>query len=178
MNDGDGNSGTARAPGSSRALVHWADAGIALVLIALCAWLYSVTGEFDEPSAMLGENIPPEFFPRLLLWFIGALALIMPFEHRLVPGAAEKLAQGRTKPIGNMAYYSIILLVLIVASMSLVGIALAMVFACLALPFMWGERRWKLLIPFAIFFPTFITFVFAKVLKVYFHPGLIGFSLM
>jgi putative tricarboxylic transport membrane protein len=165
------------APGISRALVHRIDAGIALVLIALCAWLYYETGLFDDPSSMLGETIGPEFFPRLMLWLIGGLALIMPFEHRVIPGAAEKLARGRDKPIGNMAYYSIILLVLIVASMSLLGVALSMVFACISLPLLWGERRWKLLVPFAIFFPTVITVLFAKILKVFFYPGLIGFTL-
>lgn len=163
--------------GLGRTLVHRVDAGLALVLIALCGWLYYVSGQFDEPSAMLGDTIPPEFFPRLILWFIGGLALIMPFEHRVIPGAAEKLAKGREKPVAGMAYYSIVLLVLIVASMSLIGVALSMVFACFALPLLWGERRWKLIIPFAIFFPTLITILFAKVLKVFFHPGLIGFTL-
>ena len=165
------------APGSRRALVHGVDAGVALTLIALCGWLYYETSLFDQPSALLGDTISPQFFPRLLLWFIGALALIMPFEHRVIPGAAEKLEKGREKPIGGMAYYSIVLLVVIVASMSLVGVALSMVFACFALPLLWGERRWNLLIPFAIFFPTLITILFAKVLKVFFHPGLIGFTL-
>ena len=167
------------ASGEARqGLVHGVDAGIALVLLALCGWLYYLTSSFDQPSALMGENIPPEFFPRLLLWFIGALALIMPFEHRVVPGAAEKLAKGRSTPTDKMAYYSIVLLLLIVASMSLIGVALSLVFACLALPLLWGERRWALLIPFAIFFPTAITVLFAKVLHVYFHPGLIGFTLM
>ena len=170
--------GSAPESGARRALVNVADAVIALVLIALCIWLYFVSAQFDEPSAMLGENIPPEFFPRLLLWFIGALALIMPFEYRVVPGAAEKLASGRDKPTAKMAYLSIIVLVLIVTSMSLIGVALSLVLACLALPLIWGERRWKLLIPFAIFFPTAISVLFAKVLKVFFHPGLIGFTLI
>lgn len=150
---------------------------IAAVLLAGSAALYYETTRFDEVPAILAGAIAPEFFPRLLLWLIGLLALLMPVEHRFVPGAAERLRKGREAPVHVMCIRTYVVLVLVVTAMPLVGMALSMVVASLALPLLWGERRWKYLVPFAIFFPTLLTVLFAKILEVYFDPGLIGFSL-
>jgi putative tricarboxylic transport membrane protein len=49
-----------------------------------------------------------------------------------------------------------------------------MLLVCAALPLLWGERRWKILIPYIILFPTLVSLLFTKVLRVYFEPGLIG----
>ena len=47
----------------------------------------------------------------------------------------------------------------------------SMVVVCLALPMLWGERRLKVLIPFAVVFPGLVAFLFASVLGVHFEPG-------
>ena len=59
------------------------------------------------------------------------------------------------------------------------GSYLALVGVCLLLPPLWGERRWRLIVPYALIFPTLIMLLFAKVLKVYFEPGVlrVGVSL-
>ncbi|MCB1744917.1 MAG: hypothetical protein KDK91_31415, partial [Gammaproteobacteria bacterium] len=61
-------------------LLHRVDLIITVCLIALCGWLYYLTTTFDEVPPLLGENVGPEFFPRLMLWFVGLLSLGMPFE--------------------------------------------------------------------------------------------------
>ena len=49
-----------------------------------------------------------------------------------------------------------------------------MILVCLLLPSLWGERRLKVLLPFAILFPTAVALLFTQVLRVYFEPGIIG----
>ena len=40
-----------------------------------------------------------------------------------------------------------------------------------------GERRWKLLVPYALIFSTTVVLLFSKLLGVYFEPGLLGIDL-
>ena len=51
----------------------------------------------------------------------------------------------------------------------------AMILLCLGLPVIWGERRWGLIVPFAILFPAAIYGLFAVVLGVHFDPGPLAF---
>jgi putative tricarboxylic transport membrane protein len=46
----------------------------------------------------------------------------------------------------------------------------------LALPLLWGERRWQLIVPFVVLFPAAVMLLFAKLLGVYFNPGVLGFA--
>jgi len=63
------------------------------------------------------------------------------------------------------------LLLLVVAAIELLGMALTAVLVSAALPLLWGERRYRILIPFAILFPVAVTLLFTQVLKIYFEPG-------
>ena len=47
----------------------------------------------------------------------------------------------------------------------------------LILPWLWGERRLKLILPFAVLFPITVTLVFNRILGVYFEPGIFGIAL-
>ena len=49
-----------------------------------------------------------------------------------------------------------------------------MVAAGLTVPILWGERRIKVLIPYAIILPLTVTFVFSYLLGVFFEPGIFG----
>ena len=54
---------------------------------------------------------------------------------------------------------------------------LTMIGVCAVLPLLWGERRLKLIIPFAILFPLAVAYLFNKVLLVFFEPGVLGIAL-
>jgi putative tricarboxylic transport membrane protein len=73
-----------------------------------------------------------------------------------------------------MAWVTAVLLALTVQSIAIIGTFLAAVVICFALPLLWGERRWKLLVPFAVLFPLAVALVFTQFLKVYFEPGIFG----
>ncbi len=158
-------------------LVHGTDLIVVAVLLALCAWLYYLTTTFEEVAPLFAQDVPPEFLPRLLIWTIVILSLLMPFEHLLKPDGRAHFDKDRSKPIKPMAYVTAGLLALVVLSIELVGTYIAIVLACLLVPVLWGERRWKLLIPYALIFSTSVMLLFSKLLGVYFEPGLLGIDM-
>lgn len=152
-------------------VIHLTDLWLCLIILAICVWLYTVTMDFEKVSALFAQDVPPEFFPRLLLWTIGLLALLLPFEHIHLRRRNEDIDKHRTVSIKPISFVTVALLALIVSSIQWVGTTGAMVIVCVALPMLWGERRWKVLLPYAIVFPTIITLLFSNVLKVHFEPG-------
>lgn len=158
-------------------LVHPTDLVVALIILAGCGYLYYVTTTFDKVSALLAQNIPPEFFPQLILITIAILTLGVPFEHLLHTRRGQNIDSERSERIKQMPYITAALLLALVFAIPYVGMLLAMIGICLILPLLWGERRLVLVIPFAILFPLAIAYLFNKVLLVYFEPGVLGISL-
>ncbi len=158
-------------------LIHRVDLWVAVALLAFSGTAYYFTTGFDEVPALLAQNVPPEWFPQLLIWTIVILTLTLPFEHRFLEKGREGLDSDRKTPIPPMVIMTAITLCLVVASIALIGTLFTMVLVCLALPMLWGERRWKVLVPYAVIFPAAVAFLFTQVLKVYFEPGLFGLDL-
>lgn len=180
MADGRSDVGGGRSEGLAgrlNGLLHRTDLAVSLIILAGCAALYYVTTTFEEVSNLLAQNIPPEFFPRLVLFLIAILAAALPFEHILHARRGENIDSDRSKRIRPMPYLTAALLVLLVVGMPYVGMLLAMVAVCILLPLLWGERRLRLILPFAVIFPLLVTLVFNRVLLVYFEPGLFGITL-
>ena len=177
-NDGLNRTTDSEGRGSSSAssLIHGVDLKLTLIIWSICAALYYVTTPFDEVSPLLTQNIPPEWFPRLLIWLIAILSLVLPFEHRFLEKGKKGLDEDRATRIPAGAIVTAALLLVVVASIIVLGTYLAMMLVCAALPLLWGERRWKILIPYVILFPTLVALLFTKVLRVFFEPGLIGVS--
>ena len=166
LNGGDSSSG---AP-----LFHRTDLGLALIILAVCAALYYATTRFEAVSPMFAQNVPPEFFPRLLIWTIVVLTLLLPFEHLLLAQRRTNLDEDRGDRIRPNTLVTAALLFAVVAAMPWLGTAPSMVVVCLLLPRLWGETRLWVAIPFAVVFPAAVTFVFSYLLKVHFEPGLLG----
>ena len=169
----DGQAGAARPP-----LVHRIDLVVAAMILVVAGALYYATSRFDQVSPMLAQNIPPEYFPRLLLGTITVLSLLLPFEHLLQRWQGkDSLAFDRRRPIRPMAFATAGLLCIVVAAMTFLGTLLTMVVVCALMPPLWGERRLKVIVPFAIIFPGIVALVFSQFLKVYFEPGVLGLTL-
>ena len=152
------------------------DAALALVLILVCGFLYLQTSGFDKPALFLGDNVLPEEFPRMLLWIIGGLALLLPFEHLLERKRHPLIRKSRSRPIGRTTWATILLLVAILAFAPVLGTILTVLISSLTLPILWGERRWLIVIVYSITFTALITYLFAGVLSVYFEPGVFGIT--
>ncbi len=158
-------------------LVHPVDLVIMIIILSICGALYYVTTSFEEVSEMLSQNIPPEFFPRLVMLLIAILALALPFEHLFQRRRGNDLDSKRRKKLRPLSYLTALVLVLLAFAMPYLGTFLTMIVVCLILPWLWGERRLRLIVPFAMLFPLAVTLVFNRVLGVYFEPGIFGITL-
>lgn len=158
-------------------LIHGTDLIVAAILLVVCAWVYYLTTTFEEVAPLFAQDVPPEYLPRLLIWVIVVLSVLIPFEHLLKPEGRAHFDKDRSKPIKPMAFATAALLALVVLSIELIGTYFAIIAVCVALPWLWGERRLKVVIPYALVFATLVMLLFSKVLQVYFEPGLIGIDL-
>ena len=158
-------------------LIHRTDLWVTGILLAFCGAAFYVTTTFEEMSLLFQDNLPPTWFPRLLLWTIAILALTLPFEHIFLAGGRKRLDEDREDRVKPITLQTAALLVFVVLAVEILGLALATVVVCAGLPLLWGERRAKVLIPFAILFPAAVALLFSKVLKIYFEPGLLGFTI-
>lgn len=158
-------------------LVHRPDLWVTAILLAFCGMAWYATTLFEEVSALFADRIGPEWFPRLMIWSIVVLTLALPFEHLFVQGGRSRLDEERTARVDPMIPTTSGLLLAAVLSVGILGMVLSTMAVCALLPILWGERRAKVLVPFAILFPAAIALLFSQILGVYFEPGLIGFSL-
>lgn len=158
-------------------LLHMTDLVVALVIFAVCAALYYITTTFDEVSNMLAQNIPPEFFPQLVIIIIAILTLGVPFEHLLHTRRGDNIDSERGDRVKRMPVLTGALIVALVFGIPYLGMLLTMIGVCVLLPLLWGERRLKLIIPFALLFPLAVAYLFNKILLVHFEPGIFGIAL-
>ena len=146
---------------------------IAALIVAGAAALLYITTTFEKVPDLLSQNIGPEVFPQLVLIAIVLLTLSLPFEHRYLRGGAARLDKARAERVGGSGWATAGLLVLIGALMPLAGTLVTLFLICLALPLLWGERRLRIVVPFAVLFPLAVKLVFETLLEVPFEPGLL-----
>jgi len=166
-----------RTPQGRGRLLHTTDLVVALIIFAICGVLYYVTTTFDAVSNMLAQNIPPEFFPQLVIIIIVILTLGVPFEHLLHKRRGDNIDSERSDRVKWMPVLTGALLVLLVIGIPYLGMLLTMIGVCAILPLLWGERRLQLIIPFALLFPLAVAYLFNKILLVFFEPGIFGIAL-
>lgn len=155
-------------------LLNGRDLVVTAIILLVCVFLYYTTTQFEEVSDLLGQNVLPEQFPRLLLYIIAGLSLLLPIEHHLQPKRWEKIDRTRSKKIASRTWQTIGFILFVVLAAPVLGTVLTMVVICVALPILWGETRWVVIMLFAVIFTAIVTYLFSSVLKVYFEPGLLG----
>ncbi len=141
---------------------------IGACVLAFCAAAYAVTLTFREAPAALAQNVQPATFPRLVITVIAVFSVVLMVLSFRLPAKA-------LKPVPVIVPVSAAVMVGFVAAFGLLGFLPAMILLCLGLPVIWGERRWALVVPFALLFPAAIYGLFAVVLGVHFDPGPLAF---
>ena len=137
-------------------------------VLVFCGAAYAVTLTFKEAPAVLAQNVQPATFPRLVISVIAVFSVaLMALSFRLPAKAL--------KPVPHIVPVSAAVMIGFVAAFGLLGFLPAMILLCFGLPVIWGERRWALIVPFALLFPAAIYGLFAVVLGVYFDPGPLAF---
>lgn len=150
------------------------DLFVSALLLAGAGYLYYLTTQFEEPTALLGENVGPADFPQLVIYFIAILAIVLPFESRLQPERWQKIWEGRRQSVSALTWLSIGFLIVTSLVAPYLGTIITMFLVSLLLPLLWGERRLGLVITFAVLFTLAVTWVFNVILKVFFEPGMFG----
>jgi putative tricarboxylic transport membrane protein len=158
-------------------LIHATDLIVAFIVIAICGFFYYATTTFEEVSNLLAQNVPPEFFPRWVLIIIVVLALGLPFEHVVHSKRGGNIDSERSERVKQMPYLTAGLLFVFIAAMPYIGTLLSTIGICFTLPLLWGARRWRLIVPFAIIFPLVVAFIFDRILLVQYEPGIFGITL-
>ena len=155
-------------------LVHRTDLVICVIILAAALVLLHATTQFESVADALSQNIGPGLFPQILLVVIIALTLAIPIEHLFLERGAAQLDGERSDATRPLTWVTMGFLILTVALMPLLGTVLTMFAICLVLPWLWGERRVRVVVPFALLFPAGVMLVFSVILKVHFEPGLLG----
>ena len=114
---------------------------------------------------MLSQGIQPTQFPRMLVGIIAVLTVVMVIQARARQDAIKKRV-----PV--VAFMTAGLLVIFVAAVEWLGTIGSIVLFCIALPILWGERRFGWIGVYAVFFPVAVYLLFVKVLEVRFPTGL------
>ena len=140
------------------------DTHVGVTLLALCAVIYWLTTGFTEVPAMLSQNVPPTFFPRLVLSFVAILSVVLIF-NGLGKSPEVKV---RIEPAVPMTAAIVVLAGVLAA---LLGTLPTLALIAIALPLAWGERRLRPIGILAIGLPASIYLIFSVALGIRFPPG-------
>ncbi len=140
------------------------DTHVGVTLLALCAIIYWLTTGFTEVPAMLSQNVPPTFFPRLVLSFVAILSVVLIF-NGLGKSPEVKV---RIEPAVPMTAAIVVLAGVLAA---LLGTLPTLALIAIALPLAWGERRLRPIGILAIGLPASIYLIFSVALGIRFPPG-------
>ena len=160
-------------PASS--FIHRTDLVLAALIIGVSGFLYYATSTFGEVAPLLQQGITPAFFPRIILGFIIALSLFLPFEHIIHARQGKSLDKDREQRIKPITFITALFLMTVLVIMPHLGTIPTMVLACALFPILWGERRFGVIALYAVGFPALVSILFFKILKVIPIPGVIGY---
>lgn len=140
------------------------DSLIGVCLIAFCAFVLWLTTGFDEVPPMLSQNVPPTFFPRLVLAIIALLSVLL-----ILQGLRkERDVNERVEPA---VYVTAAIIAVAGILLSYAGTFLTLFLIAIVLPIAWGERRLHFVGGLAICLPAAVYLVFTLALGVRFPSG-------
>ena len=154
-----------------------------LIVMGLCATAWWLTAGFDEVPAILSQNVPPTFFPRLVIAtaaLLGGLLVAGGIRRRAGKAAApanageastppDKAGQAGLPPPVFWATAGLVaaagFLVPLIGTLPTLGLV------AILLPLLWGERRYRHVAVLALGLPGAIHTVFTLGLGVRFPVG-------
>lgn len=160
---------------SASSLIHRIDLIVALIILVVCALLFWRTFAFGTVPEVLAQGVQPTTFPRLLLITIAAMTLYLPFEYRNRRKKGVDLDSDRRSRPQSIVYITAAVLLIGVGIMPWLGTYVGLIILAAVLPLLWGERRYKILVPYVLLLPTALMWLFAGLLQVSFLPGIIGY---
>ena len=145
------------------------DISFALFLAVLTAWLFIDSPNLISEVALEPEEIPPIFFPRIILFLLFCLSLVV----------IAKSVFGQTKFRFNLTWSGLQRMALVTLFMfgymlifKNVGFMLSTAFFILAMTLYYGCRSWPKIIALSIIFPPIIHVIFNKLFHIFLPKGL------
>ena len=142
------------------------DTLIGVLLLGFCTVIFSLTTSFPEVPAMLSQNVPPTFFPRLIISVIATLSIALIFN------GLQKTAHV-TERVQPAVFVTTAIIIVAGVMVSLIGTLLTLALVAVAIPFAWGERRLRPIGILAVTLPAGIYLVFSLALGIRFPGGLL-----
>jgi putative tricarboxylic transport membrane protein len=155
-----------KEPRAARPRLH-RDVVAGLALLALIALAWWLTMGFRAVPAMLSQNVPPTFFPRLVLAVMAALAAVL-----IAGGLRREPTSGEHIPAVVIATASVVLAAPV--SITVIGTFPTLVLIGAGSPLLWQERRALPIVGLAAGLPLGIYLLFGLALDVRFPAGLVG----
>lgn len=141
------------------------DQKVALGVVIFSLAVLWVSTTFDEVPSALTQGVPPESYPQLLVWTLIVFAALLAYQAR---GWTDK----KKKHVKPIVIYTAILTIVATLSIHWLGIFGVMVIGCVAMPLLWGERRYLIVGLYAILFPLSVYGLFHGLLEVQFPLGI------
>ncbi len=129
---------------------------------------FVLTFGFDEVPAILSQNVPPTFFPRVVLTTMALLSILL-----LLQGARRK--EPKKAPVPPIVFATAGVIAAAVLLLETLGVFTVIFLACVVLPLLWGERRIRDVLLFAALMPVAIYLLFVHFLQLRFPPGILDF---
>lgn len=146
------------------------DRVVALVLLAFAAGVYALTYRFDEVPAALMAGLGAEFFPRLVLATLAALAVLLALGIGSPPMA-------RPAPLPRQVWLTGAVLLGFMEAIELIGMWPSSLALLVGLGWLWGERSlWKLALS-AVVLVAALYLLFVRFLGGTFPRGLLSMAI-
>ena len=150
-----------------------------LVLLGCCAAAWWLTAGFEEVPAMLSQNVPPTFFPRLVILTAALLGVGLalggmrsPAPRAGGPAVADAADAGRRADALPPVFWGTVCTIAAAGvSMDLLGTLPTLGLLAVVLSLAWGERRYRLIAALGLGLPAGIYAVFVLGLGVRFPAG-------
>lgn len=156
------------------------------ILLGFCAAAWWLTLGFDEVPVLLSQNVPPTFFPRLVIAvaaLLGAGLMIGGIRQRVgavprQPAAqdashAADAGQARAALPPPAFWATVGIIAAAGVCIPLIGSPATLGMVAAVLPLTWGERRYRSIVVLAVSLPAGIYAVFTLGLGVRFPTGYI-----
>ena len=152
---------------ASRKLTRWNEDTVAgLAILLLCAAAFALTFRFDTVPAILSQNIPPTFFPRLVLGTMGILSGAL-----LLRGLRTNLP--KKEPVPPVVLFTAGIVTAGVLMLRPLGVLVLSFLVSLFLPLLWGERRLRLVLLLAALTPVMLYVIFGWLLQLQLPMGIL-----
>ncbi|MEQ8395866.1 tripartite tricarboxylate transporter TctB family protein [Thalassobaculum sp.] len=162
-----GEGGGSPSPDRPEGRLRHRDLWLGLGILGTCAVLYYQTTTFPSVPALLSQNVQASFFPRVLIFTVGFLTLLLiAFGWHKRPDR-----QPAVKPV------TLLTAVLTAGGIALIpwiGVLAAVGVLAVSLPLLWRDKRHAAIAAYAVLLPASIYLLFTLVMQVRFPTGLLA----